>query len=183
VNGGGGCEGGGGLPGNGREPDGGAPWGARIAEGGARPFPGGGAPPAKGGAAAREISMLAKGAASDPGTVVGFCAANGGGGLDGDEDAMDRRAGRRSGSDEDGEETRERKMALCRGGRGSVWDTRPGPSDHAVMLEYCCCCSGSGARLDRTGPFAEIQMRIASARTSGGEEKIGRMRNRQIEVL
>lgn len=134
MNGGGGCEGGGGLPGNGREPDGGAPWGARIAEGGARPFPGGGAPPAKGGAAAREISMLAKGAASDPGTVVGFCAANGGGGLDGDEDAMDRRAGRRSGSDEDGEETREKDGFMSRRTRERL--------GHPAGTVGSCCNAG-----------------------------------------
>jgi len=61
------------------------------------PLPGG--PPAKGGGAAPawEICMLENGPASCRGAEVGFCGANGGGGLDGDEDAMDRWPAERGG--------------------------------------------------------------------------------------
>jgi len=77
--------------------------------------------------------------ASCRGAEVGFCGANGGGGLDGDEDAMDRGPAERGGDRDLRKEGKggrgERKggRILCRGVRGSVSDTRPRPSDATVV--------------------------------------------------
>ena len=105
--------------------------------------------------------MLENGPASCRGAEVGFCGANGGGGLDGDEDAMDRGPAERGGDRDLRKEGKggrggrgERKggRILCRGVRGSVSDTRPGPSDATVV---------HAARLDRGLTVALVRLGLS----------------------